>query len=145
MPKRDYTCEATELFSRLASRHGLNYEIELEPPIEVLWSFPKQAKLSLPLTLGLQNGDELNFGVSDLWSYFFPFGDISEQFESIVDAWIEGNARVAVVGRGGRILQVRDGEGWETVYSANLWPFPFMRRPRTFIKNEQGEVSDEEA
>lgn len=145
MPSPNHTCKAAELFSSLASRHGLNYEIEVESPIDLLWTFPKQAKLSLPLTLGLQNGDELNFGVSDFWSYFFPFGDVTEHFESIVDAWIEGSARVAVVGWGGRILQVRDGEGWETVYRANVWPFQFMQRPRSFIMNEQGRVCEDGA
>ena len=142
MPNPDYTCKATELFLSLASRHGLSYESEAESPIDLLWTFPKQAKLSLPFSLGLQNGDELNFGVSDFWSYFFPFCDVAEHFESIVDAWIEGSARVAAVGSRGRILQVRDSEGWDTVYRANIWPFQFMQRPRSFIMNDQGRVSE---
>jgi hypothetical protein len=43
----------------------------------------------------LQNNDELNFGVSGFWSYFFPFPKVAVKFEEILDAWIEGRARIA--------------------------------------------------
>jgi len=82
-----YTDEATALFSRFAKRHGLHH-LEIDAPVEVLWEFPIQTGLSLPLTLGLQNNDELNFGVPGFWSYFFPFPRIAEEFESCLDAWL---------------------------------------------------------
>lgn len=72
MERTDYTTQAKALFGRFAERHGLSYAISPDAPVEVLWTFPEQPKLSMPITLGLQNLDELNFGVSDFWSYFFP-------------------------------------------------------------------------
>jgi len=67
MDRRDYTAEAEALFQRFAERHKLAYEVDTGVPMEVCWTFPEQAKLSLPITLGLQNYDELNFGASDFW------------------------------------------------------------------------------
>lgn len=135
MAHRDFTQEAEALFKRFADRHGLQYSVTPDAPIEVMWEFPEQPKLSLPIILGLQNLDELNFGVSDFWSYFFPFPDVAEHFEAILDAWVEGNARVGKTGWHSRILQVRKDERWETVYSANGCIFPFQRKPRDFISN----------
>ena len=66
---RDYTQEAEALFARVAERHSLRFEIDASAPVEVLWRFPKQEQLSLPITLALQNNDELNFGVAKFWSY----------------------------------------------------------------------------
>ena len=131
----DYTEEAEALFSRFAKRHQLSYEVETGMLMEVCWTFPVQEKLSLPLILGLQNGDELNFGVSDFWSYFFPFERVSERFEYILDAWIVGDARVAIMRGPGRLLQVREGEKWKAVYGANGCLFRFRRWPRGFVQN----------
>lgn len=135
MEREDYTAKAEALFRRFADRHGLSYAITPDAPIEVLWTFPEQPKLSMPLTLGLQNMDELNLGVADFWSFFFPFDAVEEMFERALDAWVCGDARIAV-GRGrGRRLQVREGEEWTTVYAANgcLLPLPF--RPVRYLKN----------
>lgn len=90
----------------------------------------------MPITLGLQNEDEMNFGVSDFWSYFFPFEDVVEDFERILDAWMRGEARVAKTGWRSRMLQVRKGERWETVYGANGCLFPFRWTPFSFVANE---------
>lgn len=136
MADADYTTDAEALFERFASRHGLQYSVTPDAPIEVMWEFPEQPKLSLPITLGLQNFDELNFGVSDFWSYFFPFPDVAPHFESILDAWVEGEARVGKTGWHSRILQVRNNDLWETVYSAGGCLFPFQRKSRDFISND---------
>jgi hypothetical protein len=122
-----YTEEATALFSRFARRHGLDH-LEVDAPVEVIWEFPTQKRLSLPLTLGLQNNDELNFGVPGFWSYFFPFPRIAEEFESCL-AWLLGQARIVRRRRfaqivSSSILEVRrDGE-WKTVYKdfGGEWP-----------------------
>ena len=139
MGRSDYTAEAEALFRRFAERHGLTYDVETGVPMEVCWTFPEQPKLSMPLTLGLQNCDELNFGVSDFWSYFFPFESVADEFERILDAWVAGNARVAVTGFRSRLLQVRDGARWKTVYSANGCLFPFRWTPFRHVKNEPEE------
>jgi hypothetical protein len=136
MGRRANTAGAEALFRHFAERHGLTYYIESNVPMEICWTFPRQPKLSMPLTLGLQNCDELNFGVSDFWPYFFPFEDVADAFEHILDAWVGGDARVAVIGFGGGLLQIRHGTGWKTVYSANGCLFPFQRTPFRFVTNE---------
>jgi hypothetical protein len=120
--------EAAALFGRVARRYGLDH-LEIDASIEVLWEFPIQRGLSLPLTLGLQNRDELNFGVPGFWSYFFPFPRIAKEFESCLDAWLIGQARIVRQRRFARIassstLEVRKDSEWKTVYR-NLggdWP-----------------------
>lgn len=126
--------QATILFARFAEKHRLRYEVEPDAPIEVLWNFPTQDALSLPVTLGLQNGDELNFGVADFWSNFFPFEDVVALFEIILDAWVSGNARIVLVRLGGRALQLREKDEWRTVYRANCI-LPVPKSPRRTILN----------
>jgi hypothetical protein len=135
MEHRDYTAEAEALFLRFAERHGLTYSVETGVPMEVCWTFPAQDKLSLPITLGLQNSDELNFGVFDFWSYFFPFEKVEEKFERILDAWVAGDARVAIMRGRGRLLQVREGDDWKTAYGANGCLFPLRRWPSDLVQN----------
>ncbi len=137
MRRKDYTAEAEALFSRFAERHGLAYQVDTDVPMEVCWTFPEQPKLFKPVTLGLQNHDELNFGVLDFWSYFFPFDDVAVQFEKAIDAWVTGDARIAV-GRGKRRkLQLREGDKWSTIYGANGCLFPMLSRPVRFETNER--------
>ena len=131
-PAQDYTPQATTLFSRFAERHGLAYQA-VDAPVEILWEFPEQVGLSLPMTLGLQNNDELYFGVPGFWSYFFPFPKVASEFEQVLDAWVEGRARIARRGLTSR-LQVPIGNGtWSTVYTARghlTWD-----HPSEFIQN----------
>lgn len=131
----DYSEEAIALFTRFAEKHRFAYRVEPDAPIEVLWEFPAQDGLSLPITLGLQNGDELNFGVSGFWSYFFPFEGVASHFEYVLDAWVKGDARVVHVALGGRALQLLYAGEWKTVYKANcLLPVP--KHPKRAISNE---------
>ncbi|HEU0045585.1 hypothetical protein [Sphingomonas sp.] len=131
----DYSDEATALFTRFAEAHRLAYSVDPNAPIEVLWEFPTQDGLSLPITLGLQNGDELNFGVAGFWSYFFPFERSAPQFERLLDAWAGGEARVVLAALGGRALQLLDKGQWKTVYRANCL-FPVPKNPRRTITNQ---------
>jgi hypothetical protein len=130
----DYSEEATALFYQFAERHRLTYSVQPDAPIEVLWQFPAQDGLSLPITLGLQNGDELNFGVAEFWS-FFPFEGSASTFETALDAWVAGDARIVRVALGGRALQLLDCGRWKTIYRANcLLPVP--RNPKRTIANQ---------
>jgi hypothetical protein len=131
---RDYTDEATKLFERIAAKHQLIYEVEDQAEVELLWSFPVQPKLIQSITLGLQNWDELNFGVERFWSYFFPFEDVAERFEFILDAWVEGRARIGIVGLGGRMLQLEENGVWQIAYSANIF-LPAWRKPNRYFSN----------
>lgn len=133
----DFSQEAEALFKRWAERHNLHYDIRDEENVEVLWEFPQQTKLWLPVTLGLQDLNVLNFGVADFWSFIHPFETNATYFENLLDAWLSGNARVAVLRWGGRTLQMRDGSTWKTVYWANVWPLPILRKPKSFIVNQQ--------
>lgn len=117
----DFTVEATALFARFAAKHGLTYAA-VDAPVEVLWEFPVQAKLSRRIVLGLQNNDELNFGVEDFWSYFFPFTDKKSEFEYLINSWVEGAARI--VPKPGLIvqsleLQVLEPDGWRVAYDVS--------------------------
>jgi hypothetical protein len=125
---RDYTAQATDLFARFVQRHALTFHAVPDAPIEVLWELPIQQGLTVPITLGLQNGDELNFGVPGFWSYFFPFPTVSAGFERMLDAWLDGQARIV---KGdfmtGRRLQFRAGQEWTTFYTAwgnDAWTHP---------------------
>jgi hypothetical protein len=117
---RDCTELAIALFKRFADKHGLSYAI-VDSPIELLWEFPIQPKLRQKIVLGLQNADELNFGVGDFWSYFFPFEEKRTEFETIIDSWVQGNARI--VRKPGifiqtQELQIFENDAWNTAYAA---------------------------
>ena|SRR6185437_13910670 len=127
------TADAAALFERFAARHRLSHSVK-HAPVELCWLFPEQSGLTLPITLALQNGDELSFGVGDFWSYFFPFPEVATEFESIIDSWVTRAARIAVYGGRGRVLEVLKDGKWRPAYSANRG-FPMPARPRTFIQN----------
>jgi hypothetical protein len=114
--RADYTAEAEQLFVRFAKRYQLSYRV-MDAPVEICWEFPEQRLLSLPITLALQNIDELNFGVAKAFgSYFFPYPKVCSAFEAILDAWVEGRARIILGGYWkGHRLQVRAAGGnWTT-------------------------------
>jgi hypothetical protein len=133
---RDYTPDAEALFARFAQRHGLSYEVDPNTPVEVLWTFPSQQRLAHPVTLAFQD-NELNFGVGTFWSYYFPFEDVAEDFEAVIDAWVMGVARVVPVSPWTEALQVRRGDGWTTVYRASQL-FPRLRR-QAMLANWSGD------
>ena len=89
-------------------------------PVELLWEFPIQPKLTHSILLGLQNGDELNFGVGEFWSYFFPFEKKRAEFEELIDHWVTGTARV--IPKPGiliqtQMLQIFENGVWNTTYA----------------------------
>lgn len=133
-PDSHFTVEAEAVFRRFAGRYGFSYEIETGSPMELCWLFPEQRNLSTEIILGLQNGDELNFGVDGFWSYFFPFDDVVDDFKKLLDTWALGNARVAMVDDAAGMLQLQENERWVTIYRANLI-VPFWRRPKRIIQN----------
>ena len=127
-----YIEQATALFRRFALKHGLKYEVVPDAPIEVFWEFPAQDALSRAITLGLQD-DALTFGVEGFWS-FFPFESAACLYERVLDAWVEGNARIVLVRLGGRALQLSETGGWRTVYRANCI-LPVPRNPKRMFTN----------
>jgi len=132
---RDYTEEATALFARFAGKHGLPYEVT-DAPVEVMWEFPVQPNLSHCIILALQNNDELNFGVGDFWSYFFPFEKKRFEFEGIIDKWVEGTARI--VSKPGLFiqaleLQILENGAWNLVYAA--MSLGWHKQPKIMLTN----------
>lgn len=124
----NYRSEAKSLFTRFSQRHELSYSVK-EDEIDVWWEFPVQDKLSWPVTLMLQNADELSFGVPGFWSYFFPFPSIAEKFQAYIDDWVCGRARM--VRHPGLIrltartdLEVLADGNWTRVYRSHgdAWP-----------------------
>ena len=98
-----------------------------------MWNVPRQNGLSLPLTVGLQNNDEINLGIEEFWSYFFPYDGVAEQFEKVLDKWVSGDARLLAVGWRGRVLQIREGNSWKTVYRMGWF---FGRKVKAIIQNK---------
>ena len=74
------------------------------------------------VTLGLHNGDELKFEVSDFSCEFFPFDNMKGLFEKAVEGWFTGQSRLVYRWRGRRLikieLQVKMKSGkWQRVYT----------------------------
>lgn len=107
----------------------LSFRVETDLPAMLFWEFPVQERLRTPIVLGLQNSDELNFGVGTFWSYFFPFPEVADEFNLILDAWIAGTARVVEFAWfSGHSLEIERNGEWTEAYSANGWPFRGRRK-----------------
>lgn len=133
-PRPNYARDAISLFTRFSQRHELTYHVKEEPVldeagVDVWWEFPVQSNLQWPVTLMLQNFDELSFGVPGFWSYFFPFPSVVNKFETYIDAWVVGKARIVRRPGRWRIISSSDleffSEGkWTRVYSGCGDPWP---------------------
>lgn len=124
-PRTDYSDRARALFERFAQQHRLSLVDTRSSQVEVLFELPVQPGLKHALTLGLQNLDELNFGVEHFWSYFFPYEEVEAEFENILAEWMAGRARVVRFRGRGRDLELLKGGEWTPIYRANGW---FQRR-----------------
>lgn len=123
MGRRDYTPEAAELFSAFAKRHDLIYVDDKTQAVELFWSFPIQSKLSRPISIYLQNYDELSFSVGHFWTDEFPFPDVKDKFVQMIDAWVEGRARVTRKQRFLNLfsvstLEIYNGTEWQVRYQS---------------------------
>lgn len=113
--------DAETLFRAFASRHGLLIEKVEQKQVELLMTIPKQKGLSFELTLGLQNGDEVNIGLKELWSYIFPYPSVKAHVEKLLDGIVTGETRLATKRQFGRTvsrtLEYLDGGTWHTGYT----------------------------
>ena len=118
----DRLAEAEAMFVAIAERRGVaitrvdNPHVDLEIRID-----GDEGLAVLPVTLGLQNSDELTFGVGEFWASFFPFDAVKGLFEKAVEGWFTGQTRFVYFWRGGRLvridMQVRLKDGsWQKVY-----------------------------
>ena len=112
--------EAEAMFKAIATRQGLRLIAVDNPHVELEMQVPGEAE-ALPVTLGLQNGDELNFGVGPFWSSFFPFASVRGVFEKAAEGRFTGQTRLVEHWRGRRLvridMQVRLKDGtWQRIY-----------------------------
>jgi hypothetical protein len=126
----DYTADAEKLFRDFAARHSFLIEKLDNPNVELLMRIPIQSGISFELILGLQNEDELNIGIGEFWSYFFPFEHVRKQVDAALDGIASGECRIATHRQFGRSVKIelerRSGSTWVLIYSANKLRFPLV-------------------
>src|SRR5262249_50018746 len=115
----DHTADAEVLFRDFARRHSFTIERINQPNVELLMKVPQQEGLSFELTLGLQNGDELNIGFDGFWSHFFPYEGARHLVESALDGIASGECRLAIHRQFGsvirRVLEQRSNGSWRAI------------------------------
>ncbi|MFN0137441.1 MAG: hypothetical protein ACKVS9_15160 [Phycisphaerae bacterium] len=138
----EYTADAEALFRNFARRHSFSIEKVNDPEVELLMRVPAQPGLSFELTLGLQNGDELNIGFEEFWSYFFPFDEKTRRtVVDALDALVAGECRLAIHTQLGRVvkhvLERRHDGRWRSVYTAIAsFQLPFLGTGTAYTYNE---------
>lgn len=138
---KEYAAAAEAMFAGFARRHSLTIEKVEQDEIELLMRVPRQPGLSFELALGLQNADELNIGVGEFWSYFFPFEKVRSLVSSVLDGLVTGDCRLVTHTRRGRVikrvLEQRAHGKWRGIYTAYaVLDLPFMPRTSTCLYNE---------
>jgi len=130
VPPRDNSEAARALFADLLSVRGLAHERDDDAPVDVLWRIPVQPGLSVPMTFGLQNADELNLGIGQFWSYLFPFENAQADFRRLALGFIDGKCRVCEWRRRGvlykRTLEEPAGDAWRVAYTDFTRPLPVL-------------------
>lgn len=137
----DNAGDAEALFRDLARRHSLAIEKVDEPNVELLMRVPPQPGLSFELTLGLHNGDELNIGIGEFWSEFFPYQNKRQLVSDALDALVAGDCRLAIHTQLGgvvkRVLEQRVNGVWQPIYTAFARiQIPFLRTRTSYVLNE---------
>jgi hypothetical protein len=137
---KDFTEQAEQLFRDFAQRHSLIINKVDEPNVELLMRVPKQAGLKFQLTLGLQNIDELNIGINDFWSHFFPYEACKQTVSTALDGLVDGDCRLAIHRQLGRvtrrILEQRRGDEWKTIYTQFVGVrIPFLGSSICYLSN----------
>lgn len=137
----DYTSGAEALFRDFARRNSFTIERVDKPDFELLMFVPKQPGLSFELTLGLQNGDELNVGFDEFWSYFFPYEKKHRVVADALDALALGDCRLAIHKQFGgvvkRELERRLNGRWQRIYTAfERFQIPFLGTDVTYLLND---------
>ncbi len=138
----NYTNDAEALFRDFAWRHSFAIEKLDGAPVELLMRVPRQPGMSFELMLGLQNGDEVNIGFEEFWSYFFPFENKRQVVSDALDGLAAGDCRLAIHTQLGgvvrRVLELRSNGTWQPVYSAfERIQVPFLSMRTSYVRNEE--------
>ena len=109
--------------------------------VDAALDFPAQPGLSFPVSINLQNCDELHICASNLWVQWFPCGEqaVFDRFVSAALGLISGEYRLLeafVLGKpvSSRLQRPQPDGSWETLAtSSSLWAFvPWPRTYRVF-------------
>ena len=137
----DYMADAEALFRNFARRHSFAIIKVEEPGFDLLMRVPQQPGLSFELTLALQNDDEINIGLEEFWSYFFPFEEQRHAVSDALDALATGECRLAIHQQLGRVvkrvLERRFHGHWRPIYRD--YPgirIPFLRSKISYLYNQ---------
>ena len=111
-------------------------------PVELSFSIPVQPGVKYRVWLGLQNNDELSFGVGSFQVQWFPCTDPArvKEFVEAVAGYLSGNYRIVEHRWGKKCvkaqLQAPDGARWRTLGTcSNLWALMLGRKITTEIRN----------
>ena len=69
-------------------------------------TIPAQPGLDFDIVLGLQNRDELNIGVGNFWSYFFPVEGGLDHVVEIIRALVTGSGWLKEFRQFGRLVKI---------------------------------------
>lgn len=141
MNMTNYADDAEALFRDFAQKHSFTIEKVDEPNVELMMRLPPQPGLSLELTLGLQNNDELNVGFGEFWSHFFPYENKRQLVSDALDALVVGDCRLAIYTQLGgvvkRVLEQRFNGAWQPIYTAFARiEVPFLGTKTSYVLNE---------
>ena len=142
--RRDFCEEARALFLSIAADAQLSGTFSNEAPVDVLFKLPRQKGLSLPISLMLQNLDELHFAGTDWQFCWFPFRDVDSDFREAVTGFLKGQYRVKEYWRGNRFrggkLQGPSDSGWQTLASCQEgFSFPWPPSSPRYLVNKRSD------
>ena len=125
------------MFRRIAERCDLSL-VRDDDEDAPLFTLTTKDGAGDPVTLGLQNTDELTFSVGEFWASFFPYETVQGLFEKAVLGWFGGQTRLACHWRGRKLvridMQVRLKHGaWRRIYTEYLtWRLPILSFRTTY-------------
>ena len=135
-----YADEAEALFTNFAEKHSLNIVKKSEEQMDLSMIVPQQSGLSFEIMLGLQNNDEINIGIGNFWSYFFPFPEVKDKVAIILDGLCTGDTRLATHTQFNkpvfRDLEIFTQTAWERAYRQVCgFKLPIVSTKITYLGN----------
>jgi hypothetical protein len=109
--------------------------------VDVSVEIPAQPSLSLPVSLNLQNEDELHLNAAGLWVSWFPCtkDGCVQDFVSAVCGLLSGKYRVVEFYRGAKLvratLQRPDSDNWANIRSRLRLHLPFGTKTVRVLQN----------
>ena len=134
---------ARSAFAEIAARFPHLHMVEdVDAPVELSITIPVQPGVQHQVQLGLQNSDELHFGVSHFWLEWFPCSKQSRvsDYVEAVSGYLSGTYRILEFHTGARcvkaLLQAPVAGSWRTVGSwHNLWAVLPRKRSVVELRN----------